>query len=175
MNPLTEESFEVRPAIIDDATGIAQVHVKSWIETYKGLVPDDYLATLSVAEKSKIWKELLSQPAPNSRTFVATLDNQIVGFVSGGEAREKTHGFTGELYAIYLLKEQQGKGIGKALFQTLTDYLKKLGITSMFLWVLRDNKTVAFYKAMGGTRGTSQDDEMGGQFFKEDMYFWDKI
>lgn len=30
----------VRPAELDDANGIAEVHVTSWRETYSGLVPD---------------------------------------------------------------------------------------------------------------------------------------
>ena len=37
----------LRRANINDAAAIAKVHVDTWKSTYKGIVPDDYLSSLS--------------------------------------------------------------------------------------------------------------------------------
>ena len=44
--------------------------------------------------------------------LVAELDDQVVGFVSSGPIRERIPGYSGEFYALYVLPEAQGCGIG---------------------------------------------------------------
>ncbi len=39
-------SMRVRPATIDDARSIAELHIRSWQWAYKGLIPDSYLESL---------------------------------------------------------------------------------------------------------------------------------
>ena len=81
--------YKIRKAKISDAYGITNVHVKSWKETYKGLVEDDYLKGLSIEERSKKWKEWLN-PSKTSWSFVAiNLDKKVVAFISGGFSRNK--------------------------------------------------------------------------------------
>jgi hypothetical protein len=43
---------EARPA---DAAKIARVHVDGWRTTYRGIVPDDYLAALSYEAQERSW------------------------------------------------------------------------------------------------------------------------
>lgn len=43
-----------RKAALEDAPGIANVHVDSWRSTYKGIVPDTYLASLSYENQERI-------------------------------------------------------------------------------------------------------------------------
>jgi hypothetical protein len=43
----------IREAQIDDAVALAGIHVDSWRTTYAGIVPDDYLASLSYGSMSK--------------------------------------------------------------------------------------------------------------------------
>jgi hypothetical protein len=45
----------------------------------------------------------------------------------------------------------------------------------MYLWVLRDNSTIKFYKGMGGTKGTEKVDKIGGKELLEDLYYWENI
>ena len=42
----------VRLAHVDDAAGIADVHVRSWQEAYAGIVPDSYLTGLDAHERT---------------------------------------------------------------------------------------------------------------------------
>jgi len=44
----------IRKAKLDDATGIAKVHVDSWRTTYKGIIPDDFLNNLSYEQRTEL-------------------------------------------------------------------------------------------------------------------------
>ena len=77
----------IRAARPEDADGIAFVHVESWKTTYAGIVPDDYLASLSVDGRTPIWVKQLQDPAVTS--MVAEKDGRIVGFACGGNLRER--------------------------------------------------------------------------------------
>lgn len=37
----------LREARLDDASAIARVHVDTWLSTYRGIVPEEYLSKLS--------------------------------------------------------------------------------------------------------------------------------
>lgn len=39
--------MHIRKAAVEDAAAIAKVHVDSWRTTYKGIMPSDYLNSLS--------------------------------------------------------------------------------------------------------------------------------
>ncbi len=134
----------IRLATPDDATGVARVHIESWHSSYKGIVPDSYLATLDVAERTNRWHERLMQP---HMVFVAIEDGKVQGFASGLASREPELGYTAELGAIYLYKQQQGNGLGTALFEAVVEHVRQQGHTSMHLWVLAENtKANAFYQ-----------------------------
>jgi hypothetical protein len=45
----------VRRAELRDAAGIAAVHVASWQEAYRGLLPQEYLESLSVRDRIETW------------------------------------------------------------------------------------------------------------------------
>ncbi|MCM2605255.1 GNAT family N-acetyltransferase [Rossellomorea marisflavi] len=133
--------FRYRKACLADAGGIAVVHVESWQSTYRGIVSDRYLDSLSVEEKKVKWEGILSE---DHHTLVCTTkDGLVVGFASVG--RERSGEYEGELYAIYLLREYQGRGIGRELFSRSISSLKALGFQDMFIWVLRENSSKTFY------------------------------
>ena len=164
--------FRVRQAGPDDARAIAEVHIASWKTTYPGIVPDALLESLDVAQREDRWKHHLSDPG-SWTTYVAELDEgQIAGFVTGGAAREGEAEFTGELGAIYLLKEFQGQGIGRALATRLAGELVNQGHNSMIVWVLARNPFRRFYEALGGQLVRSRREEHGGVLLAEVAYGW---
>jgi ribosomal protein S18 acetylase RimI-like enzyme len=102
----------IRAANSYDAVAIARVHVESWRTTYAGIVPDDYLAGLDETLRVKLWQEWLSSGAV---VLVAERKGGVVGFVHAGNIREAIETADAEVYSLYLLKESQGRGIGRAL------------------------------------------------------------
>jgi hypothetical protein len=94
--------LNIRRAVLDDADGIAQVHVALWRETYPGLVPEDFLKYLSIERRKARWAESLSNPADEyHRAFVADVDQKIAGFANFGGERDNDPNYRGELFAIY--------------------------------------------------------------------------
>ena len=53
----------IRPAVVEDAAAIAQVHVESWKTTYKGIFPESLLDRLSVSDRTSFWNETLAKPS----------------------------------------------------------------------------------------------------------------
>lgn len=49
----------IRRATPEDASGIAAVHVYSWQAAYRGVVPDDFLRSLSIEDRETVWRESL--------------------------------------------------------------------------------------------------------------------
>ena len=50
----------VREAMPCDAAAIARVHVDAWRTTYRGIVPDEYLSSLSYEKSQQRWERLLT-------------------------------------------------------------------------------------------------------------------
>ncbi len=104
----------VREASHDDISAIARVHVDTWRTTYKGIVPDEYLANLSYERRENSWHQILNQALENGDfTYVAEdKSGQIIGFANGGFERTGDSIYKGELNAIYILQSSQRKGVG---------------------------------------------------------------
>jgi ribosomal protein S18 acetylase RimI-like enzyme len=141
----------VRTALPADASAIARVHVESWRTTYEGLLPAAYLAALDVADYAARWERSLRGPFAGAVVLVAEADGGVVGFASGGPERDEDPRYLGELYALYLLREFQGRGLGRALVEATAAALAERRMTSMAVWVLRDNaRARGFYERLGG-------------------------
>lgn len=165
-----EDTMKIRKAKLEDAKGIARVHVDSWRTTYETIIPSEYLNNLSYESREKLWIDGI----PKGIVYVAEDEKgTIVGFSSGGKERTgKYVGFEGELYAIYILKEFQGKGIGKALVKPVVEELHNAGIESMLVLVLEDNNACHFYEALGATKLDSIEVEIADKKLIEAVYGW---
>lgn len=165
--------MRVREAKISDATGIALVHVESWRTTYKSILPKEFLMNLSYKRREQFWETSI----PEGNVFVAENDEgKIVGFASGGiERGGKYEGYKGELTSIYILKEYQGRGIGKQLLKAVIKGIVKLGINTMLVLVLEDNNSKLFYEATGGKKIGEVEIEIAGKKLNELVYGWDNI
>ena len=163
----------VRPAEVEDARAIAAVHVASWRTTYRGIIDDETLSNLSVAQRTRGWVRSLTEQAEHNIVYVAEDDaGEVVGFVSGGSERSEDPVYSGELYAIYLLQEMQGQGIGRTLATTLLNHLQTLGHSHVLVWVLEDNPATHFYASMGATPVRERNITIAGAEYRELGYGW---
>ncbi len=164
----------IREAVAADAAAIARVHVQSWRESYGGIIPDAHLAALDVDERTKRWRGLFQAAEAPWRALVAVsgASEAVQGFVTLGRAREALEGLDGELYALYLLKEAQGTGAGRRLFDAARQSLRSCGINGMYLWVLADNPSAGFYRHMGGRAVARKTIDIGGKPLEEIAYGW---
>ena len=161
--------ISIRAATEHDAAAIAHVHVESWRTTYAGIVPDEYLANLNEAERALLWREWLTR---DLEVYVADRDGEVAGFISGGRIREPILTYDAELFAIYLLKQAQGQGIGTALLRELAGSLLRQGLTGMIVWVLEKNPAKHFYVKSSAQFVTCKEIEIGGVALSEVAYGW---
>jgi ribosomal protein S18 acetylase RimI-like enzyme len=143
---------EIRSAEATDARAIAAVHVASWRAAYVGLVPDDFLADLSVDDREAMWRDILVRTEwPARGTLVLLREAAVVGFASVGPSRDDdTAPGTGELWAIYLHPDHWGTGSGRRLMSEAVARLDEAGFVRATLWVLTGNdRARRFYEAAG--------------------------
>jgi L-amino acid N-acyltransferase YncA len=162
----------IRSAEVQDAAAIAHVHVQSWLTTYAGVVPAEYLASLNVAERIPLWQDWLQR---DLCVHVAELEGVVVGFASGGPIREPLGEYKAEMYAIYLLRSAQGDGIGRQLVSALATTLLAKDFTNMLVWVLEQNPAVRFYEKAGAQHLESKQIEMGGVSLSEMALGWSDL
>lgn len=166
----------IRRAKLEDVTGIARTHIASWRESYRGIVPDDFLNNLSIERRIAQWNESLANPQNQyHRVFVAEVGGEISGFAGYGSEREADPVYLGELYAIYILQSAHRKGIGRRLVNAVAQDLMAQGITSMLVWVLADNPARGFYERLGGFYLREKAIEIGGRNLIEVAYGWKDI
>ena len=164
----------VRPAEIDDAAAIARIHVATWRTAYRGLLPDDFLASLDEAGYAERWRRTLADRS--GRVYVAEAGGAVVGFASGGRERAGEDGYEGELYAIYILDEAQGRGHGRGLVRAVAGGLRELGLRDVIVWVLRDNQPARrFYERLGGVYVRAQPITIGSSLLQEVSYGWKSL
>jgi ribosomal protein S18 acetylase RimI-like enzyme len=144
--------MRVRVASVEDAPGIARVHVDTWRTAYRGILPADFLNALSYEARTQRWCENLAQAGPQQFTLVAEDDDgTVVGFAGGGSERDGMPGYDGEIYAVYVLTQHQRRGIGRQLMGVSARRLMDHGFGAAMLWALEANwRARAFYEALGG-------------------------
>jgi ribosomal protein S18 acetylase RimI-like enzyme len=147
----------IRRATPDDVPAVARVHIATWRSAYKGIVPQEFLDAMdepdNLARRLSNWNMVTENP--NVLFYVAEDEaNGIIGFASGGKCRNQQPEFAeyeGEIYALYLLPEYHGQGIGRKLVKTIVQDLQDAGYQKMLIWVLKDNHpSRAFYERIGG-------------------------
>ncbi len=125
----------------EEIKGKAYVHWKVWHEAYPGLVSRDYLNRFTLEKSERMaatWTDGI---------LIAKDGERVVGFVGYGDRGEEAPG-TGEIFALYVLSEYYGTGLGRRLMDAGLERLT--AYTQVCLWVLKENKrAIRFYEKCG--------------------------
>lgn len=162
----------IRPATPDDSPTIAEIHVASWQAAYLGLLPGEFLASLSVSERLQMWEFIFQLGM--TETWVAEDDGVVVGFVNFGPSRDDdaNPSLTAEIMSIYLLPAVWGQGLGATLFRKAIETLHQKGFEEVTLWVLHTNdRAIRFYERTGfHADGATKVENWRGEELKEFRY-----
>jgi ribosomal protein S18 acetylase RimI-like enzyme len=171
-----DTSFVVFPAGPADAEALARTHVAAWRETYRGMLPDAYLARMSVAANARRFARLLTHPGPDDVTLIAADRFGVQGYAQGGPSRRRVAD-EAEIATLYLLRAVQGQGLGRRLLTGTARALAARGARSLVISVLRENLGArAFYERLGGAAEPArQEPGPGGALLFEVAYRWDDI
>lgn len=156
----------VRPPVPADAAAMARVHVDTWLETYRGIMPDELLDAPDLIDRRRqMWTQILAEAAPSKFTCaVAESDRAIVGIAMAGppentESAEDERPEDRHLYVLYAYRSMHGTGVGQDLLDAVIDP----SVTTA-LWVADPNpRAQAFYSKNGFVAdGTVKTDDYDG-------------
>ncbi len=169
-----QDPFEIHPARRGEEQAIAKVHIASWRESYRGLISDRTLSRMSVNSRARIWRRQILIPRPGGAVLVATNEaGDIVGFGSGGPQREDDRIWDGEVYALYILRAAQRRGLGRRILLALARTMMQAGCRSADVWALTDNApATAFYRAMGAEPDATRPIRVGDDALSETAFVW---
>ena len=141
-------STDVRFATPDDARAIAEIHVASWHEGYRGLLTESYLKSLSADARETRWAQSLREGAA---VLLAEQAGKPLGFVAYGPSRDHDAPATcAEIYALYVHPHVWSTGKGQQLHDGALAALAAEGSTVVALWVLSSNdRARRFYSGRG--------------------------
>jgi len=169
----------IREARPEDAGRIAEIHVRAWQEAYRGIMPDDFLAGLSVPGREERWRETLARcdcsargdcGDPSSRgdrtVLVAEEGGVVAGWAIGGASRDADPPpRTAEVYAINIDPAAWRRGAGRLLMQHAAARFRRAGYERVTLWVLERNEAARrFYSTLGFTCDDTADGRKTGSF-----------
>jgi len=161
----------IRAATDADAAAIRSVQVRSWRETYRGIVPDSHLDALDPDPAE--WRRNI---AFRTGVFVAQDAQDIIGFVAFGTQRSPGLAFTGEIHAIYLLARAQKRGLGRALMHVAARGLRDSGHRNASLWAMTENTpALDFYRHLGARPVGTTSFELEGKTIAETALAWDDL
>ena len=182
---LNSSPYEIRKAIPSDAEGISYVHVKAWQTSYVGMIEQAYLDAISYDERLQLRKRILN--SEDMLVLVVVYGEKIVGFADAGSLRAKAYNETffpshkahlkyGEIYAIYLLKEHQGKGLGHELYEECRRWFKAQSYSGFVTWGLAKNVCARqFYEREGGRIVGKTVVTIGNKEYEEYCYLFENI
>ena len=175
----------IRRARPSDAVSIGAVHVAAWRSAYPGILPDRFLAGLSIPRQAAHYDQAIRSSAA---VFVAIASGsdlptgntpRIVGFATAGRSRMRDHSGLqlgeGEIETLYVLDDWRERGLGRRLMRASATHLIEMGCKSAFLWVLRDNPSRWFYQRLRGRPVAEASVQVGGQSIPQTAFVWDPI
>ena len=142
--------YVIRASNKKDVYEVTHVVTICWNETYKGLVPDEYLENLKLDEDERAKRTIENFENHKYKQLVLEVDGKIVGFIRYGKSDDQEFNNCGEIYAFYIINKYHGLGLGRKLFELARDNLKKDGFDKMIIACLKGNTTNSFYEHMGG-------------------------
>lgn len=137
----------LRPALPADLEALAAIHVATWQEAYRGLIPAPFLARVDLEHgRSRLRRPLEADPP---QVLVLEEGAQALGFVRFGPVKAGPRE-AAEVFAINVHPERWREGHGRRLLEAAQARLAEGGFRSVWLWVLESNQRAReFYAALG--------------------------
>ncbi|MEW1974244.1 GNAT family N-acetyltransferase [Microbacterium profundi] len=136
-------TVDVRRATPDDLSGVLDVFLGCWRESYRGILADSAIASMTDERADALWRRVLS--ATDGVVLVGERDGRIVGITRYAVTVDE-----GAVHSLYVAPDVHGSGIGRRLLDAATDALRTAGVNEVALWVFAANApSIGFYESRG--------------------------
>lgn len=163
------------PAGPEDADALGALHVDTWRQTYRGLLPDPFLDGMDPTRHAARFAAGLQTPEVDDLVLAAADRHGLVGYVGAAPSRFRREG-EGEIQTLYVLRRAQRGGVGRRLVSAAARVLAAKGSRSLVILVLRDNIPArVFYERLGGQADSPRLQPGPGGVHHEVAYRWADI
>ncbi|HKZ14455.1 MAG TPA: GNAT family N-acetyltransferase [Solirubrobacterales bacterium] len=155
-------AVELREARSGDELPVAELHVRSWQEAYRGLMPAEFLAGLDPRDRAGRYRFEAEEGPTMLLAVIAegAPGEALLGFVSFGRSRDEDLPDHGEIRALYVDPDRHRGGVGRLLMAEARRRLAADGYAEAFLWVLDGNdRAREFYEREGWVADGAQREE----------------
>ena len=152
----------IREATKNDIEIIQQLTYAIWPVTYGSILSADQLNYMLELIYSKT--SLQNQMHEGHHFLIVEDDRTPVAFADYGLLKDDVY----KLHKIYVLQNQQGKGIGKLLIDHVIKKIKEKNAMALVLNVNRNNKAKQVYEHLGFKVIGEEDIDIGEGYFMND-------
>lgn len=162
--------YKIRLATKDDIEQIAKLYIKSWQKTYKGLLRQEYLDSLTVENLCKRWGDYILEERHG--IFVAVKDTKVLGF----GAFKPYHRIEDCIYieSLHVDEAYKGKGIGSSIIKQIYTVGVDERYGQMAVCLVKGNdKARQLYIKLGATHYRDKVDDFTGEITYSEILTWD--
>lgn len=164
-------ALRLRTARAGDAAAIAEIHVASWQDAYRGVLPDAFLDSELEGRLHAHWAGLFAGRRPPGAVILATAGGTAAGFAAAWREGANAH-----IDNLHVRPGLRRAGIGRALLGFTALRLMQMGADTADLWVLAANRdALRFYARLGGAVVQQQDRPTQGQVVPQCRVAWADI
>jgi GNAT superfamily N-acetyltransferase len=161
--------MQIRLAVPEDARAVAEIHVEAWRAAYAAILPEAFLASLTVSSRQAFWEQFFAEKRGDLQVAIA--GDRMLGWINTGLCRDVgAASDEAEIWAFYVAPEAWSTGVGRELWVSTRARLLEQGHRMCHLWVLAQNdRAIRFYKAAGfdWDQSPAKTFELGGSMVKE--------
>ena len=158
--------IEIRKADLGDIPVIQQIAYRTWPHTFGAILSPSQIAYM--LDWMYTTAALQEQMEKEGHLFFLAIDgDDAVGFV-GCQPNYKGQA-TIKIHKLYILPNQQGKGVGRELLNKVTEIAHEHQNITMSLNVNRNNNALHFYRKVGFEVVAKEDIDIGNGFLMEDF------
>ncbi|HEY0302547.1 MAG TPA: GNAT family N-acetyltransferase [Rhizomicrobium sp.] len=168
-------ALTVRVARPKDAAEIARIYIASWHDTYPGVLSAALLCTMTSKGQTARWHAAIRSQKRENVLVAEDAKAGMVAMASLGPARDKSFGYDGEVYTLYVDPDYYGRGAGRTLLNGAFAVLKARGFTSCVIWAHAKNNARFFYETMGGRTVAERKAPVMGEMAPETAFGWKKL
>jgi GNAT superfamily N-acetyltransferase len=139
-----------RDANPSDVEAIAALHTENWIDTYRGILSDEYLDDGLLDERRKVWAQRFNAPEKSQWIVLAEEKRSLIGFACVYGAYDAEQGTL--LENLHVSKRYRGTGLGVSLVRAVVRWsIENHPDSGVHLWALAQNTSARrFYERLGG-------------------------
>lgn len=159
-------------ATLNNLDDMAKLYVYNHKTTYKGLLSDEYLNSLTVEGAKARWSDYLKNDV--NKIWVAFDENVFIGFAAGTEDAEIEN--TWYLDSLHVSERARGKGVGSELVKTMGRYAVQKGYKAMSICVVKGNTNAEnLYIKLGAKPYKQFKDNFGNTASNSKKLLWNDL